>query len=482
MQRILFVSSEAHPLVKTGGLGDVAGSLPAALHHMGKDVRLVMPAYPAALEKAVDLHPVATLTIFGAPAPVRILAGSMPDSGVALWLVDSPAHFERPGNPYVAPDGHDWHDNAARFATFCRAVVELAQDRAGLHWRPEVVHSNDWQSGLVPALLSRESHRPATIFTIHNLAYQGNFNREAFDLLGLPEDLWNMDGVEFYGQFSFIKGGLAYADRLTTVSPTYAREIRTGAFGYGLEGLLEHRAEHLTGILNGVDYHTWNPHSDPLLAAHYDADHLDGKSGNKRALQGQYGLPERPDLPLIGMVCRLVEQKGIDLILGALPWFLDRPLQVVLLGTGTPYFEQAVRELAERFAHSFSPRIGYDEGLAHLVEAGADMFLMPSRFEPCGLNQLYSLRYGTVPIVRRTGGLADTVQDASPEALGNGSATGFSFDAATPEGLAAALDRALNLYGERPAWEALMRSGMARDYSWEASATHYLALYEQAAS
>ncbi len=477
--KILFVTSEAHPLVKTGGLGDVSGSLPAALHKLGQVVRLVMPAYPQALARLVKPVERVRLTLPATANEIAILEGTMPDSGVTVWLIDSPLHFNRAGGPYGSAGG-DWPDNAERFALFARAVVELAMDRAGLGWRPDLVHCNDWQSGLVPALLAREATRPATLFTIHNLAYQGLFPWETFERLALPRELWHLEALEFHGQLSFIKGGLVFADRITTVSPTYAREIRTTTFGYGLEGLLNHRAERLSGILNGADYEIWDPAHDPLIPAHFSTTNLGGKALDKTALQRHFGLVERGDTPLLGVIGRMVEQKGIDLIAGAIPSLLEAGVQLAILGSGLPHFEHLLRDLAARYPQQIGLHIGYDEPLAHLIEAGADLFLMPSRFEPCGLNQIYSLRYGTLPVVRRTGGLADTVTDTVPATLRSGTATGFIAEEASSAALAATVRRALGYYRQPKQWRQLMGNAMAQDFSWHASARVYLALYRQA--
>ncbi|MBI5462047.1 MAG: glycogen synthase GlgA [Gammaproteobacteria bacterium] len=475
--KILFASSEAHPLIKTGGLADVCGALPKALHDLKQDVRLVLPAYQDVLARAGQLSEVARLTLTGSVEPVRVLEGTLPGTTVPVYLIDAPQCFDRPGNPYSGPDGSDWPDNAQRFAVFCRAIVELAQDRAGLHWRPDRVHCNDWQTGLVPALLSLESPRPATIFTVHNLAYQGLFDWARFQALKLPYTWWSMHALEFHGSLSFIKGGLVFADALTTVSPTYAEEIRTPDFGCGLDGLLTQRAAQLAGILNGADYALWDPASDPLLDAHFSRRSLKGKDANKQALQRLFGLPTDARRPLFAHVGRLVEQKGIDLVLDILPELMQRPLQLVMLGSGHAVLETALRTAQARYPDRLGVRIGYDEGLAHRIEAGADLFLMPSRFEPCGLNQLYSLRYGTLPIVRHTGGLADTVVDATPASLDAGTATGFVFDAATPEALLACIDRALHLYIQRTAWTRAVKTAMAQDFSWTRSAQRYLDLY-----
>ncbi|HEY9198689.1 MAG TPA: glycogen synthase GlgA, partial [Gammaproteobacteria bacterium] len=415
--KILFASSEAHPLIKTGGLADVSGALPKALHDLKQDVRLILPAYQELLARVDAPREIARITLPGTLDSVRVLETVLPESAVPVYLIEAPRCFDRSGNPYTGPDGRDWPDNAARFARFCRAVVEVAQDRAGLDWRADIVHCNDWQTGLVPALLSLETPRPATVFTVHNLAYQGLFDWPTFQSLDLPYDWWSLHALEFHDQLSFIKGGLVYADWLTTVSPTYAREIRTAEYGCGLEGLLTQRADRLSGILNGADYALWDPAADPLLEQHFSRKSLKGKAGNKQALQMQFDLPAAPKLPLFAHIGRLVAQKGIDLLLEILPQLMERPLQLVILGSGQADLEAALRAAQRDYPDRLGIRIGYDEVLAHRIEAGADAFLMPSRFEPCGLNQIYSLRYGTLPIVRRTGGLADTVTDTRTASL-----------------------------------------------------------------
>ena len=480
-KKILFVTSEAYPLVKTGGLGDVSGSLPAAIKVLKQDIRIIMPAYRQALQKMEKLQLVSLLQIEGVAETVRLFEGRFPGTAVKLWLVDSPSHFDRDGGPYQNNQGDDWEDNAKRFATFARAVVSVATNQASLKWQPDVVHCNDWQTGLVPALLSLHPQRPATVFTVHNLAYHGYFPSAEFDALALPHSLWGMDGLEFYGSLSYIKGGLHFADMINTVSPTYAKEILTEYFGYGLEGLLEHRTDRLVGILNGVDYKEWNPAADKYLKHHFNPKNLDGKAKNKRALQNQFGLPKKSDTPLFGLVGRLVEQKGVDLVLEIIPHLVKSDAQLVLLGTGNKRFEQALSEAAQAHPKNISVHIGYSEAIAHQIEAGADIFLMPSRFEPCGLNQIYSLRYGTVPIVRRTGGLADTVVDANEENLKKNRATGFQFEQADSGSLWQATQRAISLYRDQPKlWQKIMLRGMRQDFSWKQSARHYIELYEQA--
>jgi starch synthase len=476
---ILFASSEAHPLIKTGGLADVSGSLPRALKSAKQEIRLVLPAYPGAISNADRLRLESDIVLPGARTPVRLLQGWLPGTRVRLYLVDSPEHFDRPGGPYQDETGKEWPDNAARFALFSRAVSAIAMNRAGLDWQPDLVHCNDWQTGLVPALLACTPQRPATLFTIHNLAYQGLFDWETFKELKLPYDWWTIDRLEFHGQLSFIKGGLVYADWISTVSPTYAGEICTEAFGCGLEGLLQHRKDRLSGILNGVDYRIWNPGKDKLLAQTYTARTLERKRENKLALQQAFGLPERAGFPLLGHVGRLVEQKGLDLVIKLIPQLIKRRLQLVVLGSGQPELEAGLRKAAQQYPEQIAVRIAYDEQLAHLLEAGSDIFLMPSRFEPCGLNQIYSLRYGTPPVVRRTGGLADTVTDASSANIAAGTANGFVFDDISAGSLLDAIDRALGCYTLPDVWTAMQAAGMSADFSWSRSAEAYLALYER---
>lgn len=479
--KILFAASEAAPLIKTGGLADVAGSLPLALSHVGQDCRLILPGYPEVMTGADDLEPVAELSLHGESAPVRLLAGTSGPHRVPLYVVDAPVWFQRPGNPYVASHGKDWEDNAQRFACFCRAVVEVALNRTGLDWQPDLVHANDWQTGLVAPLLQDIPGRPATLFTIHNLAYQGLFDYNTFEQLGLAKELWSYKALEFHQHLSFIKGGIALSDRVNTVSPSYAEEVKSAEFGYGLEGLLKHRGSHFSGILNGIDYHLWDPQNDPYLPHPFSAEDLGGKRLNKLALQREFGLPEDTRIQLFGYIGRLVDQKGVDLILQTLPGLMDSGVQVVMLGSGNKDLEHALERINNRYHSRVGVRIGYDEGLSHRIEAGCDCFIMPSRFEPCGLNQMYSLRYGTVPIVRRTGGLADTVVDVNPATLTNGSATGFVFENPDAASLWGALEHAIHFYRRSETdWEILARTGMQQDLSWEASAQHYLEVYTRA--
>lgn len=482
MYKVLFVTGEAHPFAKTGGLGDVGGSLPPALRRLGHDVRLLLPAYPYAKRAAgmTNLHAVGQIHLPLSPTPATVLEGTLPGTDVVTWLVDHPPAFDREGNPYLDPTGQAWPDNAQRFAILGHVAATLALAGAGIEWRPDVVHCHDWQAGLVPALLSLSNARPATVFTIHNLAYQGVFPAETFAALGLPRTLWSMEGLEFYDQMSFIKGGIVFADRLNTVSPTYAREIQTAAFGHGLDGLLRHRSERLCGILNGIDVDAWDPARDPYVAQTYSIQSPERKRENKRALQERFGFAPDRGRPLIGMIGRMVEQKGFDLAIEAWPALAQRDVQMVVLGSGERRHEDAWRERARHYPGQLAAYIGYDEALAHQIEAGADMFLMPSRFEPCGLNQMYSLRYGTLPIVRNVGGLADTVVDASAETLAAGTASGIVFHDANAAALTEAVQRALDLYGNSSLWQRIIATGMAQDFSWDKSAREYVSLYERA--
>jgi starch synthase len=475
MKKILFVTSEAHPFIKTGGLADVSGSLPKALAELGQDVRLLIPNYQALVTNG---KPQLICSLRVNNCNVSILETAMSDSAVKVWLVDYPPFFNRPGNPYVDSYGTAWADNAERFALFCRIAVEIGMNRAQLDWQPDVVHCNDWQSGLVPALLSLEAKRPASLFTIHNLAYQGLFNAENALSLNLPGKLWQPEGLEFHNMLSFIKGGLAYADQITTVSPTYAGEIQTTAFGYGLEGLLAHRKDELTGILNGIDPEEWNPETDAYIRKHYRIATLKDKQENKTELQHKAGLPVDVKLPVFGLISRLVEQKGIDLIIDCMPEMMKMPLQFVLLGSGDKDFEARIQNLAHLYPDKLSVTLGYNEAMAHLIEAGSDVFMMPSRFEPCGLNQMYSQRYGTLPIVRKTGGLADTVVDALPQTLANNTASGFVFNDANASALLETIKRAVLLYNDQKLWAKIQANAMTKDFSWRRSAEQYLQLYQ----
>jgi starch synthase len=476
MKKILFVTSEAHPLIKTGGLADVSGSLPKSLVDLGEDVRIILPYYQAIKTNEAIYY---KSTVRVNESEVNILETRLPSTEVTVWLVDYPQFFKLPGNPYHDEAGSPWINSAERFGLFCYAAVEIAMNRGYLDWKPDIVHCNDWQSGLVPALLSLESSRPTTLFTIHNLAYQGLFPKAANFSLNLPSQLWDSGGTEFHGKLSFLKSGLTYADRINTVSPTYALEIQSPEFGCGLDGLLSHRKDVLSGILNGIDTDHWNPATDTHIAANFKPTTLNKKALNKSALQTKLSLPINNKVPMFALISRLVEQKGIDLILECLPEILALPLQLVVLGSGNKEFEQQLSILAKANPDKMAVKIGYDEELAHLIEAGADIFLMPSRYEPCGLNQMYSQLYGTIPLVSKVGGLADTVVDTLPESLSNNSATGIVFDETLSGTLFEVIKRALMLYSQPKTWKQIQVNGMLKDFSWKHSAEQYRLLYEK---
>jgi starch synthase len=478
--RVLHAAAELFPWVKTGGLGDVVAALPPALAALDVDVQLVLPGFAAFLD-AFRLEDVARLATPFAAERVRIGLGRLPGSGIAVYLVDHPAFYDRPGNPYAAPDGADWPDNHLRFALLGWAAAALAQG-ADPAWRPDILHAHDWHAGLAPAYLKAAGAATASVFTIHNLAYQGWFPAAAFAELALPSSFFSIDGVEFYGGLSLLKSGIFCADHLTTVSPTYAREIQTPAFGNGLDGLLRSRAAALAGILNGVDPLVWSPENDALLPRRYGIeDAAAGKAAAKAALQRRFGLADEPAGPLFGAVTRLTPQKGLDLLLAALPGLIAAGGNLVLLGSGDRDLESGFAAAAAAYPGRIGVVLGYDEALSHLIIGGADLVVIPSRFEPCGLTQLYALRYGTLPLVRRTGGLADTVVDANAVTLADGSATGFVFDEESAEALLGAIGRAAALYADRGSWQRVMRQAMTRDFSWAAAAREYQALYQRAA-
>ena len=476
MKKILFVTSEAYPLIKTGGLADVSGSLPIALQQLGHDVRLLRPGYGPAVA-AGQFTPARVLH---KEQGIAILEGLLPGSEVPVWLLAHDDFFGRGGNPYLGADGKPWPDNAERFALLCHVAAEIAMDRLGLNWKPDIAHCNDWQTGLVPVLLSDEPGRPASVFTIHNLAYQGVFPYETFQKLRLPNRFWSPHALEFYGQMSFIKGGLVFADRISTVSPTYAQEIQGDEFGCGLEGLLSHRSARLSGILNGIDAEAWDPATDPFLTVNFDAESIDQRAQGKAALQAAFGLAQDPSIPLFAWVGRLVQQKGIDMVIDLLPKLAEWPMQFIVLGSGEARYEQMLLRWAKLYPERIAIKLGYDEASAHQIEASTDIFLMPSRFEPCGLNQMYSQRYGAVPLVRRIGGLADTVEDANPANLAAGAATGIGFDAATAEALGEAVRRGIALFQDPATWRGIQQAGMRKEFSWVHSAQRYLELYEHA--
>jgi starch synthase len=476
--RVLHTAAELFPWVKTGGLGDVMAGLPPAQIAGGVDARLVLPGFAGFID-GFDLGQSIRLRTPFAAERVRIARALVPGSKVEAYIVDHPAFYDRPGNPYSAPDGGDWPDNHRRFALLGWVAAALARG-ADPTWRPDIVHGHDWHAGLAPAYLRADGAMAPSIFTVHNLAYQGFFPAGLFSDLALPANFFAIDGVEFYGGLSFLKAGLFYADRLTTVSSTYAQEIQTPSFGWGLDGLLRGRADVLSGILNGVDPRVWSPENDALLPRHYTvSDAAGGKAAAKAALTQRVGLADQPDAPLFGAVTRLTSQKGMDLVLAALPGLLGLGGRLVLLGSGDGHLEAGFAAAAENYRGRVGVVLGYDEALSHLIIAGSDSIVVPSRFEPCGLTQLYALRYGAPPIVRRTGGLADTVVDANPATLADGSATGFAFDAETLDSLLAAIGRATALYADQPSWRRVMHEAMTRDFSWNAAAREYAELYRE---
>jgi starch synthase len=478
--RVLYITAELYPWVKSGGLGDVAAALPPALIAQGVDVRLLLPGFRGFLDAFPGITDVRRLETPFAAERVRVGLARLPGSESLAYLVDHPAFYVRPGNPYAGPDGGDWPDNHRRFGLFGWVAAELARG-ADRNWRPDILHGHDWHVGLAPAYLAArppaEGHVPS-VFTIHNLAYRGLFPAAFFPELALPPGFFSIDGVEFFGMLSFIKAGLFYADRLTTVSPTYAREIQTPAFGSGLDGLLRSRANVLTGILNGVDPRFWDPGHDAVLPQTYGPEDAgSGKRAAKTALRRRLGLGALGNVPVFGVVSRLIPQKGLDLVLAVLPDLVAGGGQLALLGTGDGDLERGFAAAGALYRGRVGVEIGYDESLAHLIIAGGDVILVPSRFEPCGLTQLYALRYGTLPLVRRVGGLADTVVDATPANVAEGVATGFAFDDDSPQALRLAVARAIALFRERAAWRRMMRRAMTRDFSWEAAARQYIAVY-----
>jgi len=475
--RVLAVASEIYPIVKTGGLADVTGALPAALRAHAIESRTLVPAYPDVIKALPAADELLRLPHFFG-GPVRLLGGSHGD--LDLLVLDAPHLFARPGNPYVTPDGKDWPDNGVRFAALSKLAAEIGRG-AIPSFVPDVVHAHDWQAGLAPAYLHYgNGPRPATVMTVHNLAYQGQFPREMLGVLGLPPQSYTIHGVEYYGTISFLKAGLQFSDRITTVSPTYAREIESDQGGMGFGGLLRERSSALSGILNGIDISVWNPETDPQIASRFNAQALELRAANKLALQRRLGLDPSPNALLLGVVSRLSWQKGLDLLLENVPTMLREGMQLVLLGSGDADLQDGYQAAAKANASRIAVVIGYDEALAHLIQAGSDALVVPSRFEPCGLTQLCALRYGAIPIVSRVGGLADTVMDIEEAETAGSAATGFKFGPVTIEGLAGALRRANAAFQDQRTWQALQRTGMSTDVSWRNRASRYAALYREA--
>jgi len=474
--KILFVSSEGLPYSKTGGLADVVEALPKTLVEMGHEVAVLLPQYHG---NKIGSTLVSSLTIsLGETLRFPALGEGKSVAGVRYFFVGDPPFFDR--EQLYGDKNGDYPDNAERFVEFSRAAIEFTKRI----WLPDIIHCHDWQSALVPVLL-RTQHAidPVVrslpvILTVHNLGYQGLFPQSVLRQIGLPQSLFSVDALEYYGNVNFLKGGLLFADYLTTVSRRYAKEIQTAEYGYGLDGVIRGRAERLVGILNGVDYGTWSPEADTFIAQNYSAHNLEGKKACKKNLLELFRLPaENLERPLIGIVSRFADQKGFDLIAAEAEALMKENLAIVALGTGAPEHEKLFKELAEKFPARVGVKIGYDNSLAHKIEAGADMFLMPSRYEPCGLNQIYSLRYGTVPVVRATGGLDDTIQNFDPKTQ---QGTGFKFEPYDGRALLGCVQAALAMYRDPKLWRAVQINGMAKDFSWKTSASAYVTLYEAA--
>ena len=475
--RILFVASECFPLIKTGGLADVIGALPLSLAAGGADARVLLPAFPAVKKAARQQKTIAEIVdVFGGKAT---LVEATASTGLKLFLLDAPHLFDVAGNPYQGLDGKDRPDNFHRFAALSKVGADLALGKI-TDWAADIVHAHDWQAGLTSAYIAQaktKGPKPGTVFTIHNLAFQGLFPKTCFADLGLPFDAFGPEGLEYWDQISFLKAGITYSDHVTTVSPTYAREIQTDDGGMGMGGLLKSRSAKISGILNGIDTTVWNPETDTTLLAPFSLRKPGGKAKNKAALQKHFGLGQAADAPLFSVISRLTEQKGLDLLAGAIPHIIGNGGHLVVLGTGDKTIEKAFVDAAKAHPNQVATFIGYDEALAHQVQAGADAILIPSRFEPCGLTQLCGLRYGTIPIVARVGGLADTIVDANAAALMAGAGNGVQFSPVTFEALVAAIDRFFALYRDKTTFAALRRRALKQDVSWDGPAAAYKAIY-----
>ncbi len=478
--KVLHVAAEVFPLVKTGGLADVVAALPVALAQQGADVRLLLPGLPAVLDAVQGARVVIDIgACFGAMR-VRLLLARMPHTHLPVYVVEAPYLYRRGGSPYQDSQGQEWPDNLQRFALLGWVAAHLAAGDADPDWAPDIMHAHDWHAAMGCAYMAQHPGTAArSVFTVHNLAFQGLFPLRDWPTLGLPSEVLSAAGLEFHGQLSFIKAGLSFADQITTVSPTYAREIATHEFGCGFDGVVRSRAEHVSGIINGIDTVVWDPATDAAIAQLYDGERLQGKAGCRRALRAELKLNNDPRAFLVTIVSRLTSQKGLDLLLAALPDLMSAGIQLAVQGTGEPALEAAFRMAQQAHPGRIHSFIGYDEARAHRMLAGADAILVPSRFEPCGLTQLYGLRYGTLPIVRRVGGLADTVRDDTPTDSAGRLPNGFLFDAATPQALGSAILRAAALHCDAKAWRARMTTAMAEPLSWAEPARDYLALYER---
>ncbi|WP_213779136.1 glycogen synthase GlgA [Caballeronia sp. dw_276] len=478
---VLHVAAEMYPLLKTGGLADVVGALPPAQMQVGTDARVILPAFPSVVAGLTQIEHVADLGPAFGIGNVRLERGVLEPHAIAVYIVRADAFYNRPGNPYLDASHTQYADSDRRFALLGWAAARIAHG-ADPDWQPDVLHAHDWHAGLAPAYLrawERTSGMPRipSVITVHNLAYQGVFPAAEFGVLQLPADFFSVDGIEFYGHLSFLKAGLFYADRITTVSPTYAREIQTQVQGAGLDGLLRTRTHNISGILNGVDKTVWNPATDTTINTQYSIEKFSGKEKCKAALQERMGLARDPDALLFGVVSRLTEQKGIDLLLSVIPDIVQRGGQLVVLGTGDPALENGLKNAAAANPQAVAVELGFDETLSHSIIAGSDIVMVPSRFEPCGLTQLYALAYGSLPLVHCVGGLADTVVDTSLENLADEIATGFVFEKFDRPSIVAAIRRAFALKARRPDWKAVIRRAMEQDFGWEASALRYADVY-----
>ncbi|MCX7001399.1 MAG: glycogen synthase GlgA [Candidatus Sumerlaeota bacterium] len=483
--KILYVSSEVVPFAKTGGLADVAGALPLALKKFGHDVRVATPKYLMTDDEKFGLKSILNeikVHFQFVTHYTKILSANFPGTDIPVYFVQYNPYFGREG--LYTETGSDYPDNAQRFALFCIATLWMLR---ALEWNPDIIHCNDWQTALIPAHLKHHPdlrfdefyNRIKVLYTIHNLAYQGRFDHDTLEKIGLGWEVFTIDGMEYYSDINLMKAGIVFSDEITTVSETYAKEIQTPEFGCGLDGVLRCRADHLTGIMNGIDYNVWNPAVDELIPGKFSPQRMAGKTKCKKALQEKNHLPQRADVPLIGMISRMADQKGFDLIAQIAPQLFSMDIQFILLGTGETRYHEMFEKIGKDYPEKAGINVTFDNRLAHEIEAGADMFLMPSRFEPCGLNQLYSLKYGTVPIVRKTGGLADSIIDATPETIANGTGTGFVFEEYTPEALLGAIRRALESYQKNIPWKKIQANGMTQDYSWGSSAKKYETLYQK---
>lgn len=474
---VLFVASECAPFIKTGGLADVIGAAPKALAPLDVDVKILLPAYPALSNLVKEGKVVEEFAdMFGGGA--RLI--EIEAEGLNLLLLDAPHLYDRAGNIYLNAEGHDWPDNHLRFGALCVVAAQIAT-KGIKRWKPRIVHAHDWQAGLTPLLIKMAGAKnpPKCVLTIHNIAFQGLFDWWQKDTFAIPDEYFTHEGAEYWGHFGFLKAGLSFSDKITTVSPTYAQELLSEEFGMGLQGVLQTREDDLSGIINGIDLDVWNPQTDPYLKRQYTVRSLGRKKENRAALNERFSLAEDHDAPLFCVISRLTTQKGLDLLLEALPDLLQRGGQLALLGSGDKNLEEGFKAAAAQHAGRIGVVIGYDEALSHLMQGGSDAILVPSRFEPCGLTQLYGLRYGTLPIVSRTGGLADSVVDAHPDTLKKGTATGIQFAPITLDGLKGAIHRACDLFEQPELWHSMIKTAMRTPVGWDGSAPQYLQLYEQ---